>query len=130
MSKCYFPVITMMVFCVVVGCAFDVVRVKQIPTRLEPVDADHDQWVLTKDIKVKLGTGYSRTLKAGTTWNLVGKTEYGDVYRTKDQILTVEGSNIYEAFIVVSDGYLVGFYLPAEQTFSPISSKKLLAIEK
>jgi hypothetical protein len=120
----------MMVVFMALSCAFDVVRVKQIPTQLEPVNAYQDQWILTKDIKVKLGTGYSRTLKAGTAWNLVGKTEYGDVYRTKDQILTVEGSNIYEAFIVVSDGYLVGFYLPAEQTFSPISSKKLLAIEK
>ena len=130
MSKCYLLFITMMVVFVALSCAFDVVRVKQIPTQLEPVNAYQNQWILTQAIKVKLGTGYSRTLKAGTTWNLVGKTEYGDVYRTKDQILTVEGSNIYEAFIVVSDGYLVGFYLPAEQTFSPISSKKLLAIEK
>ena len=78
MSKCYFLFITVMIVNVVLSCAFDVVRVKQIPTQLEPVNAYQDQWILTQDIKVKLGTGYSRTLKTGTTWNLVGKTEYGD----------------------------------------------------
>jgi len=47
----------------------------------------------------------------------------GVVYKSKDQVLTVEASNIYEANIVVLSNKLVGFYLPVEHTFSPLDSK-------
>lgn len=47
----------------------------------------------------------------------VGTDPHGDVYKTEDQILTVEASNVYEAFIVISAGDLVGFYLPVEDAF-------------
>ncbi len=60
----------------------------------------------------------------------VSPISYGDVYKTNDQILTVEGSNIYEAYIVVSSGKLVGFYLPVEQSYSPLSDSKDLYFEK
>jgi hypothetical protein len=112
------------------SCAFDVVRVKQEPAHFEPISSDQDAWTLAQDVKISLDTGYSRKLKAGTRWTLIGKIENGDVYKTNDQILTVEGSNIYEACIVVSEGQLLGFYLPAKYSFSPLSKKKPLPIEK
>jgi hypothetical protein len=38
------------------------------------------------------------------------------VYATRDRVLTVEASNVHEAYIVVSNGKLVGFFLPVEKT--------------
>jgi hypothetical protein len=126
-----FPLLTLLlVFGLFFGCAFDVIHVKQEPARFEPSTSIQDAWKLADDVEISLDTGYKRKLKAGTRWECIGKIENGDVYRTKDQILTVEGSNIYEACIVVSEGQLIGFYLPANQTFSPLSSKKSLPIER
>lgn len=130
MKNKIWSVITFVVFCLTFSCAFDVIRVKQEPAQFVPNTSDQDGWILHQDIKVSLDTGYRRKLKAGARWYRIGKIENGDVYKTNDQILTVEGSNIYEAFIVVSERYLVGFYLPANQTFSPLSSKILLPIEE
>jgi hypothetical protein len=125
------PLLTLLfVFGLFFGCAFDVIRVKQEPARFEPDTSIQDAWKLAEDVEISLDTGYKRKLKAGTRWECIGKIENGDVYKTKDQILTVEGSNIYEACIVVSEGQLIGFYLPANQTFSPLSSKKSLPIER
>ena len=122
--------INIVIFGLILSCAFDLVHVKQEPAKFEPYTSERDIWTLGQNVDVKLDTRYKRTLKAGTRWRCIGKIENGEVCETNDQILTVEGSNIYEAYIVVSEGYLVGFYLPGNQTFSPLSSKKLLPIEK
>ena len=130
MAKKLWILIPLLAFGLTFSCAFDVIRVKQKPARFEPISSDQDAWTLAQDVKLTLDTGYHRKLEAGTRWNLIGKIENGDVYETNDQILTVEGSNIYEACIVVSEGTLVGFYLPAKNTFSPLSKTKALPIEK
>jgi len=92
------------VFVMVSSCAFDVIRVKQEPARFVPNASERpDERPLREDVEVTLDTGYKRTLKAGTRWQCIGNIENGDVYQTSDQILTVEGSNIHEACIVVSD---------------------------
>jgi len=80
-------------------------------------------------VKVALSTGYSTRLRANTRWELVGTLTQGEVYRTKDQIVAVEGAHIHEAYIVVKQGALVGFYLPVERTFSPVTPSTLLSIE-
>ena len=69
-------------------------------------------------------------MKKGTTWDFVGTISSGDVFRTKDQILTVEASNIHEAYIVVSSDKLVGFYLPVEKSFSPLSAAPELRMKE
>jgi hypothetical protein len=107
------------------SCAFDVMHVKQVPTELEVAPSLRDSFELQQEIKVNLPAGYNRLLKKGTTWDFVGTTSYGDVYKTNDQVLTVEASNIHEAYIVVSSGKLVGFYLPVERSFSAIDSLSL-----
>ncbi len=130
MTKKYWLLMLILAFGLNFGCAFDVVRVKQEPVHFQPISSNQDAWTLAEDVKISLSTGYNRKLKAGTRWDLIGKIENGDVYQTKDQILTVEGSNIYEACIVVSEGQLVGFYLPGKNSFSPLSKKMSLPIEK
>ena len=111
------------------GCAFDVVHVKQVPANFIPAEQGKGSWKLLNEVNVTLSSGYHRKLKAGTRWNYIGRVEQGDVFNTEDQVLTVEGSNIFEAYIVVLDGYLQGFYLPVERTFSPLSPPKKLEME-
>ncbi len=53
----------------------------------------------------------------------------GDVYKTRDQVLTVEASNVQEAYIVVESGRLVGFYMPVERTFSPFNGRPELPMK-
>ena len=112
------------------ACAFDVMRVELIPAQLKSDVSCGKEFVLTEDIKVSVGSGYTRTLKKGTRWNCVGKISQGVVYKTKDQVLTIEASNVYEANIVVSDQKLVGYFLPVEDSFSPLDKPEILIMEK
>ena len=68
------------------ACAFDVVHIKQTPAQLEPIQISKRSFELEKEVKISLGTGYSRTLKAGTKWDYIGMISQGDVFKTKDQI--------------------------------------------
>ena len=116
-------------FTLLSGCAFDLVLVKQIPTQMDLMNPPEISWKLVEDVPLKLGTGYRRKLKNGTKWDYVGKIKYGNVFKTDDQILTVEGSNIFEAYIVVAEGKIVGFYLPVKKAYSPLSSPKEFNME-
>jgi hypothetical protein len=102
------------------GCPFDVIHVQQVPTRFETSGACPAPFVLSVDLAVRPSGGFERTLKKETRWTCVGRVPQGHVYRTHDQVLTVEASHVHEATLVVSSGYLVGFYLPVERTFSPL----------
>ncbi|MCP3932817.1 MAG: hypothetical protein GY705_27405 [Bacteroidetes bacterium] len=108
------------------GCAFDIVHIDQVPVQYEKKNVQRSGFKLQDEVNVSLGTGYSRTLNKGTEWHYVSTISQGDIFKTNDQILTVEGSNIFEAFIVVSDKQLVGFFLPVEETYSPLSTAKSL----
>lgn len=112
------------------ACAFDIVNVKQIPVQFEAGQFSRSPFELRKEANINLGTGYSRVLRNGTKWNYVGTLQYGDVFKTSDQVLTVEASNIHEAYIVVSSNKLVGFYLPVESSYSPLSEPIELDIEQ
>lgn len=107
------------------GCAPAVI---QVPTSaMTPLDGKHMR--LSEMVEVGLSTGYTTVLKPQTTWHLAGRVDQGEIYKTRDQVVTVEGSHIHEAYLVVRDGHLVGFYLPVEQTFSPLSRRVKLPLE-
>lgn len=80
--------------------------------------ADGGRLTLAFEVPLRLATGYERTLKQGSQWTRVGQVAEGEVLRPHQHVLTVEGSHIHEAWLVVKDGKLVGFYLPAERAFS------------
>ena len=42
-------------------------------------------------------------------------------FTTKDQIVTVEASNIYESQFVIPNQCINGFYLPVEKMVAPVS---------
>ena len=100
------------------GCALPVHQM-DLPTPLAP--ASGHTFVLAEDVHCSISTGYRRTLRAGTHWDLFGMIDHGEVYRSQDQLLTVEGFNVHEAYLVVKNESLVGFYLPVEKTFAPVS---------
>jgi hypothetical protein len=109
----------------VCACALPV---KQLPLAQPLVSATGRSFVLNADAECRIGTGYGRTLRQGTRWQLFGTLKEGDVYRSPDQVLTVEGYNVHEAYLVVRDGWLIGFYLPVEKTLTPVSKRVQLAI--
>ena len=102
--------------------------VHQLPLEHPLVPQSGHSFLLTHDARCYVGTGYGRTLRAGTHWNLFGSLERGQVYRSPDQVLTVEGYDVHEAYLVVRDGTLVGFYLPVEKKFTPASEPIKLSI--
>ena len=76
---------------------------------------------VSRSTEIHLPTGYTRTLAAGSRWNLVGSIAHGSVYRSADAPFSVEGRHVHEAYLVIHDFELRGFYLPVEARFSPLS---------
>jgi hypothetical protein len=111
------------------GCPFDVYRIEPIPVTLEIPSESLNDFEVTETVVLDIGYGYERSLRAGCRWTPVGTIAYGDVYKTEDQILTIEASNVYEAFIVISGNSLVGFYLPVEDAYYALDDKKVLSMK-
>ena len=103
------------------GCAFDLTHVKQLPVTFTSISGSNQDFVLLQEVKATLGTGFPTRLKSGTRWQQIGSTEFGTVFATKDQLVTVEASNIHEARLVVSNQCVTGFYLPVEKKFAPVT---------
>jgi hypothetical protein len=105
------------------GCAFDLAHVSFTPTQFAPGTEGDKSFVLKEAINIT-GTpcGYERTLQQDTRWDFLGTIPEGAVFKSRDQVMTVECSNIHEAYLVISDGSLVGFYLPVEKGFVKISN--------
>ena len=111
------------------GCAFDLAHVKYQSAKIDAAGADGVAFTLTEDTPIHgAPCGYSRTLRKDTRWDAVGKILEGVVYRSRDQTLTIECSNVFEVYLVVSGQRLVGFYLPVEKGFSPIDEPIQLPI--
>jgi hypothetical protein len=74
------------------GCAFDISHVERVPTTFQPAVADGSGWTLPHEQSIGVGSGFATTLRRDTRWHLVGHIPQGDVYKTSDQIVTVEAS--------------------------------------
>jgi hypothetical protein len=79
---------------------------------------------------VSPANGYGAVIQAGSTWRHAGTTPKGEVYRPVGAVFVVEGANTHEAYLVIADGLLVGFYLPGESAFSPAPQQVPLHIEE
>jgi hypothetical protein len=76
---------------------------------------------LGSQVDLKLSTGYSRVLLAGSRWRAVGLLPQGTVYQRVNDVFTIEGRHVHEAYLVVQHSALQGFYLPVEAKFSPLT---------
>ena len=107
----------------IAGCATAVVSAPVAYTPLAPVAATPAGVVRVENaVHVELPTGYKRDLTAGSRWRLVGRVPQGDVYRPVETVFTIEGEQVHEAYLVVADHKLVGFYLPAEARYSALAA--------
>lgn len=125
-----FALVIIGMLCAVSGCAFDVSHVQRVPTTFQTEASAGPGWTLRQDQSIGVGSGFPTTLHRGTRWQLAGHIPQGDVYRTDDQIVTVEASNIFEAMVVMQGEKLAGFYLPVEHSFVAATDSVTLPIER
>ncbi|MFT4171340.1 MAG: hypothetical protein QM639_02175 [Rhodocyclaceae bacterium] len=92
------------------------------PADIVAVTPTQSQTVLTlvDGVSFTLPTGYTRALNANSRWRKVGALAQGDVLRPVGTIFTIEGRQVHEAYLVVKDGQLQGFYLPGESNYSAL----------
>ncbi|WP_431823310.1 hypothetical protein [Burkholderia sp. F1] len=76
--------------------------------------------IVTQDVTVRLSTGYTRRIAAGSQWRDVGSLPQGRVFRAVNTVFAIEGRQVHEAYLVLKGDALVGFYLPGEAHFSPL----------
>lgn len=110
-----------------IGCAAEVVRYPVVFTPATSATSI-DQRVVPRDIRVTLLTGYERVIHKGTIWRLAGSVPQGEVFSPVDGVFSVEGAHVHEAYIVVNNGRLLGFYLPVERSFSALEDGNVISI--
>ena len=102
---------------IVYGCAFNVLQLPSKPAELSLQPDVQKSFVMEESVEVDPACGYKRTLRLGTRWDFVGRIPEGEVYKPRDQVLTVECSHVHEAYLVVSDSVLKGYFLPVDKAF-------------
>lgn len=113
---------------IVAGCAAEVVR-HPAELAVQPA-ARRVVQVLGEAVSWRLDSGYQRQLAAGTDFLELGAIPQGRVLRPRNATLTVEGAHVHEAYAVVQSGHLVGFYLPVEKSFTPLSQPVPLSLHE
>lgn len=118
--------------CRVVLCALATVAILQLVGCAATVEASPAQFSpqasglpaqrisLNRPATITLATGYGRELSAGSHWQHVGNLPQGGVYKPLNTVFSIEGRHVHEAWLVINNGSLQGFYLPAESRYSPL----------
>lgn len=113
------------------ACAFDLAHVTYKAATFHPTQNSTRTVVLSDNLALtSTPCSNSRTLRKTTRWDQVGTIAEGDVLRSKDQVLTLECSNVHEAYLVISGDKLIGFFLPFEKGFVPHSPPIALPLER
>ncbi len=122
----YTKIIAVALSCLaLLGCASNLVN-SGTETRLIPAEILGAEIRSSLDAKFVLDSGYERRILANTKWRLIGAIPSGKVYKREGDSFTIEGSHIHEAHIVVSNGRLIGFFLPVEKLFIPQKDAPLI----
>lgn len=118
------PVLLAGLFGLIAGCA----SVAHMPATLNEAQGAPTPApvTVTQSLSLSLDTGFTRTIAAGSRWQQAGSIAQGAVYRPLGAVLTVEGAHIHEAYLVVEQNAVVGFYLPAERGFSPLKQRSAI----
>ncbi len=110
------------------GCASEVVR---YPANLEANTSPAARhYVLLGTTMFRLDSGYDRTIQSGTEFVEFGSITQGTVIKPTNTVLTVEGAHMHEAYPVFALNKIVGFYLPVEHAFSPVTDTPIVVIEE
>lgn len=96
---------------------------------MRPVDVAKSRHItLVKTVTLDLSTHYSRILHQGSQWRETGCLSQGTVFRPVNGVFTLEGRHVHEAYLVISENMLVGFYLPVERAFSTLANPVILHV--
>jgi hypothetical protein len=101
-----------------------------VPADMRPLSAPVSDVVVGSDLPVRLPTGYTRTIPQQSRWKAMGTLPQGIVYQPLNTVFAIEGRQVHEAYLVVLQGRLQGFYLPAESHYSPLPEPISLPPEK
>lgn len=107
------------------GCASEVYRE---PTAFRPAPGHGRVMLITRSAEATPQTGYPRTLAAGSRWRHVGRIPEGRVYAIEGDVFMVAGRHVHEAYCVVDGSRLVGFFLPVEEAFVPLTAPVELSV--
>jgi hypothetical protein len=110
------------------GCAREITRYPEELSRARP--SQDKIFVASQTVPVHPDSGYERSIKLGTEFVDAGGIAQGSILKPTNAVFTVEGANMHEAYLVVKDGRLVGFYLPVEKSFSPLTESVTLPLEE
>jgi len=108
------------------ACAAEVVR---HPTELSTAVSPR-HLVAAKATVFTLDSGYGRRISEGSEFVELGSIREGRVLKPVRGAFTIEGAHMHEAYPVERDGQLVGFYLPVERAFSPLSRPVELSLQR
>lgn len=120
--------------CLALALAACATEVPRRPAQLVPLATSAQpapSFTLSRAVSLVSEAGYHSEMRAGSRWVSVGRIAEGEVYKPENSVFQVEGRHIHEAYAVIADGRVVGFYLPVEKSFSQLSEAvPLLSITK
>lgn len=108
------------------SCAAEIPRQ---PTTLIPSaegDGQSKFIQVDEDVDVRLPSGYSRSIRAGSVWKQSGTVEGRVVYKATKDVFTIEGTHVHEAYLLLDGNTVVGFFLPGESAVSWLKHKVTL----
>jgi hypothetical protein len=98
--------------------------------KLTPLAAASPATLRVRDsVTLHLETGYKRRVRGGSLWRPVGNVPQGLVLRPVGAEFTIEGQQVHEAFLVVRDQSIVGFFLPGEAHFSALTPSQSIKLD-
>ncbi|OQA33300.1 MAG: hypothetical protein BWY57_01302 [Betaproteobacteria bacterium ADurb.Bin341] len=103
------------------ACASEVVRHS---SSLSPqVTSPTSRWVLLSDAAIEADSSYNRIIPGNTEFVHIGTLPEGKVLKPTNTVLTIEGKHMHEVYIVIKNNVLIGFYMPVEKSFAPLTKK-------
>ena len=100
------------------------------PSKLTLSSDKSSGYVLDKSVESSPVHGWSVHLTNGSKWIDLGTTEQGQVFKPLNTVVNVPGVENFEGYIVVRSGLWVGFWLPYEKAFSPLTQPIQIALKR
>jgi hypothetical protein len=114
---------TIFVISLVAGCAAEVIR---SPEEFN-VSSQSIQIEMTKLTTIEAAPGNGKQLFTGSRWQSVGNVKQGQVFKPVGTVFSIQSANSHEAYLVINNKNLVGFYLPGDRAWSALPAP--LALE-
>lgn len=117
------------IFILLVACAAEM---KRTPTHYSALSSNASPKIYQNptEIVVTLPTGRRKAIPSRSLWQYSGSTPEGAIFKSTNLPFMLRDANTHEAYLVISNSKLVGFYLPGEQAFVQIEQPIALLLEE